>query len=240
MKLMFVRGVVWLALWLSGTAAWAARPMNTDDANVVDPGSCQLESWVKNSGLGTERWALPGCNFFGDTEITLGGSTQSSKADGSSNWTLVQFKKRWIKLEPGRWGISTSIGHVDGRGPTQSLPANSLLYPVRDGYLNVPMTYLSKEGWLIHLNAGWIQHHLDRTNRPTWGIGGEWPLNARSYLIAETYGEAGTRTKYQMGLRTWIKPQKFQIDTTFGQPIGMGGDQRWFSIGIRWLGDPLF
>jgi hypothetical protein len=65
-------------------------------------------------------------------------------------------------------------------------------------------------------------------------------LNARSYLIAETYGEAGTRTKYQMGLRTWIKPQKFQIDTTFGQPIGMGGDQRWFSIGIRWLGDPLF
>ncbi len=231
---------LWLAAWLMGPAAWAARPMNTDDANVVDPHSCQLESWVKNSGLGIERWALPGCNFFADTEITLGGSSQSAKHDGASDWTLIQFKKRWVKLEPGHWGVSTSIGHVDGRGTTQQLPVNSLLYPVRDGYLNVPMTFWSKDGWLLHLNVGWIQHHLDRTNRPTWGVGGEWPLNARSYLIAETYGESGTRTKYQIGLRTWIKPQKFQVDTTFGQPIGIGGDQRWISIGIRWLGDPLF
>mgnify|MGYP003331945067 FL=1 len=214
--------------------------MNTDDANVVDPGSCQLESWVKNSGLGTERWALPGCNFFGDVEITLGGSSQGSKADGSSDWTLIQFKKRWVKLQPGHWGLSTSVGHVDGRGPNHGLPSNSLLYPVRDGYVNVPMSYLSHSGWILHLNAGWIQHHLDQKDRPTWGIGGELPISARSYLIAETYGEAATRARYQIGLRTWIKPQKFQIDTTFGQPYGTGGPQRWISIGIRWLGDPLF
>ena len=182
--------------------------MNTDDANVVDPGSCQLESWVKNSGLGTERWALPGCNFFGDVEITLGGSSQGSKADGSSDWTLIQFKKRWVKLQPGHWGLSTSVGHVDGRGPNHGLPSNSLLYPVRDGYVNVPMSYLSHSGWVVHLNAGWIQHQLDQKDRPTWGIGGELPISARSYLIAETYGEAATRARYQIGLRTWIKPQK--------------------------------
>ena len=27
-------------------AVQAARPMNTDDANVVDPKGCQLETWV--------------------------------------------------------------------------------------------------------------------------------------------------------------------------------------------------
>ena len=229
-----------LSALLFPALTWAARPMITDDANVVDPGSCQLESWVKHSGLGTERWALPGCNFFGDIEITLGGSSQSARDDPSSEWTVLQFKKRWIKLEPGQWGISTSIGHVDARPRYTGLPVNSTLFPVRDGYLNVPMTYLSPKGWVVHVNVGWIQHHLDQKDRPTWGLGGEWPINQRSYLIAETFGESGTRTKYQMGFRTWIKPQKLQVDTTMGQPIGIGGDQRWISIGIRWLGDPLF
>lgn len=232
---------LWAALLVLYTpVSWAARPMNTDDANVVDPGSCQLESWVKSSGLGVERWALPGCNFFSDIEITLGGSSQGSKADGPSDWTVIQFKKRWVKLQPGHWGLSTSVGHVDGRGPNRGLPSNSLLYPVRDGYVNVPMSYLSHSGWVVHLNAGWIQHQLDQKDRPTWGVGGELPISARSYLIAETYGEAATRARYQIGLRTWIKPQKFQVDTTIGQPYGMGGAQRWVSIGIRWLGDPLF
>ncbi|MDI9331527.1 MAG: hypothetical protein QM527_09495 [Alphaproteobacteria bacterium] len=234
----FRLGLVGLAL-VQGMA-WAARPMVTDDANVVDPGSCQLESWVKHSGLGTERWALPGCNFFFDTEVSLGSSRQGSTLDGSSEWVVFQVKKRWIKLEPGRWGVSTTIGHVDGRARAPSLPANSLLYPVRDGYVNVPLTYLSHQGWIVHVNAGFIQHQFEHKNRPTWGLGGEWPWSARSYLIAEAYGESGTRSKVQVGLRTWIKPQKLQLDTTIGQPFGIGGDQRWISMGIRWLGDPLF
>jgi hypothetical protein len=47
----------WLApsllLWMAvaSSSAFAARPLNTDDANVVDPQSCQDESWVKKSKL---------------------------------------------------------------------------------------------------------------------------------------------------------------------------------------------
>ncbi len=234
----FALGVCLSLVW--PLLGWAARPMVTDDAQVVDPGSCQLESWVKHSGLGTEFWALPGCNLGADTEITLGGSAQSAYNDPQSEWTVLQFKKRWVKLEPGRWGLATSIGHVDARAKPGGLPVNSSLFPVRDGYLNVPMTYLSFKGWLLHLNLGWIQHHADAKNRPTWGIGGELPVSQRTYLMAETFAESGTRSKVQIGLRSWIKPQKLQLDTTLGQPVGIGGDQRWISIGLRWLGDPLF
>jgi hypothetical protein len=39
--------------------AEAARPMLTDDARIVDPKSCQLESWVRDSKHVTEYWALP-------------------------------------------------------------------------------------------------------------------------------------------------------------------------------------
>ena len=34
--------------------AEAARPMLTDDARIVDPKSCQLESWVRDSKHVTE------------------------------------------------------------------------------------------------------------------------------------------------------------------------------------------
>ena len=43
--------------------AWAARPMITDDARIVDEHACQLESWWRKQGEHSELWALPGCNI---------------------------------------------------------------------------------------------------------------------------------------------------------------------------------
>ena len=57
-----------------GGTAFAARPMMTDDARIVDPQSCQLESWTKVYERHNEFWALPACNPFGFFELTVGGS----------------------------------------------------------------------------------------------------------------------------------------------------------------------
>lgn len=72
-----LRTLLWFNLVLAPAMAFAARPLNTDDANVVDPKSCQDESWGKKSKLSIERWTVPGCNFFGDTEISVGANFQS-------------------------------------------------------------------------------------------------------------------------------------------------------------------
>ena len=56
--------------------AHAARPMLTDDARIVDPKACQLESWVRDSKHTTEYWALPACNVGENTEITIGGGLE--------------------------------------------------------------------------------------------------------------------------------------------------------------------
>ena len=60
--------------------AEAARPMLTDDARIVDPKSCQLESWVRDSKHVTEYWALPACNVGENLEVTIGGSLESENA----------------------------------------------------------------------------------------------------------------------------------------------------------------
>lgn len=223
-------------------AAHAARPMVTDDANIVDPQSCQLESWVKTSQVSLERWAVPGCNFAWDTEISVGGNAQNAKVEGDSQFWLFQAKKRWKKLEPNSWGLSTTLGRVSERpGRSQQLNSESLApSSAQDTYLNVPITWALASDRFVHLNLGWIHHERLRVSHPTWGLGGEYGLTPRIYAIGEVFGESGAQSKTQMGLRYWVSPQKLQLDTTYGQPLRGGKEERWISIGLRWLSDPLW
>ena len=223
-------------------AAHAARPMVTDDANIVDPLSCQLESWVKTSQVSLERWAVPGCNFAWDTEISVGGNAQNAKVEGDSQFWLFQAKKRWKKLEPNSWGLSTTLGRVSERpGRSQQLNSESLApSSAQDTYLNVPITWALASDRFVHLNLGWIHHERLRVSHPTWGLGGEYGLTPRTFAIGEVFGESGAQSKTQMGLRYWVSPQKLQLDTTYGQPVRGGKEERWISIGLRWLSDPLW
>jgi hypothetical protein len=56
---------------------------------------------VRKSSSSIERWAVPGCNFFGDTEISVGANFQSDTNLPASQYHLIQAKKRWRVLEPG-------------------------------------------------------------------------------------------------------------------------------------------
>ena len=230
------------ALMGACAVAHAARPMITDDANIVDPQSCQLESWVKTSQASLERWAVPGCNFAWDTEISVGGNAQNAKVEGDSQFWLFQAKKRWKKLEPNSWGLSTTLGRVSERpGRSQQLSSESLApSSAQDTYLNVPITWALASDRFVHLNLGWIHHERLRVSHPTWGLGGEYGLTPRTFAIGEVFGESGAQSKTQMGLRYWVSPQKLQLDTTYGQPVRGGKEERWISIGLRWLSDPLW
>lgn len=61
------RGGAALLLLLAPLPALGARPFNTDDARVVDPGGFQIESYVKDQRRTdeTEFWFLPAANFGG-------------------------------------------------------------------------------------------------------------------------------------------------------------------------------
>ncbi len=219
---------------LSSGAVQAARPMNTDDANVVDPKSCQDESWFKKSRTSIERWSVPGCNFFADTEVSLGTNLQTDSGLQSNRLYLLQAKKRWRVLESGDWGMSSTLGLVRS---SQTGPAPA---QVHDTYLNVPVTWSLGQDRFAHLNIGWIKHKDQGQGAMTWGLGGEHPLHRRIIAIAETYGEQMQGTKYQLGLRFWVMPQRVQVDTTVGNAVGGSSSQRWLSIGLRLLTPPLY
>ena len=213
---------------------YAARPMSTDDANIVDEKSCQLEAWGKTTRTSLERWAIPGCNLGGELEWSVGGNAQTEHALGKTQFWVAQAKKRWVPVGESSVGISTTLGTMVTR------PAFGDKAQDKDYYLNIPVTVPLGHDRFVHINAGWVKHQNLDVSRATWGVGGELPLSAKVIAIAETFGEQDTgRPRYQVGLRMWVVPQRVQIDTTYGNQLGQPEHLRWFTVGVRLL-SPAF
>ena len=222
-----------MALSLFARTANAARPLITDDARVVDAKSCQVESWVRkeNGDQGrTELWALPGCNFGADIEVTLGGGRL--RQDGLTASDLVAQAKGLLKpLEANGWGAAATVGVVQHRPLGRDAST-------RDVYVNVPLSFsFADDQFVLHTNTGWLHEGASKRHIATWGVGTETQLSERVGLVVEAFGQVSRDSFYQLGLRFWIVPNRVQIDTTYGNRIGPshGNQARWFSIGLRLL-----
>ena len=99
--------------------AEAARPMLTDDARIVDPKSCQLESWVRDSKHVTEYWALPACNVGENLEVTIGGSLEGQGGHSSFANELYQMKSIIQPIAANQTGFSIVLGN--GRDPKRAM-----------------------------------------------------------------------------------------------------------------------
>ncbi len=208
--------------------------MITDDARIVDPKSCQLESWAQSfRGNATEYWALPGCNPLGWFELTIGGAHRS-EPNREGDWrTLVQFKTLFKELEPNGWGWGISLGNLNIH-PYQYRNSNEV-------FVNVPISAsFADDAVLIHLNLG-AAHTRDISGLHfTWGLGTEIKMSERVLIIAETFGRSAESASGQLGIRFWVVPDRVQIDTTIGTRFsGSISEDRWFSVGLRLLSPPF-
>lgn len=209
------------------TVAHAARPMNTDDARIVDPKACQLESWVKHPKGHTEFWAQPACNFTGNLELTVGGALnrEDSRTRGSAQ--MLQGKTLFKNLESNGWGWGLAAGM--SRDPRREAGGG------HDMYAYVPVSWsLADDKVVLHTNLGWLREQGTRSHHLTWGLGSETQLQERTWLIAETYGQGSGKPFMQVGVRYWLVPDRVQVDATYGNRMGEGR-QRWFSLGLRLL-----
>jgi hypothetical protein len=214
-------------------AAQAARPLITDDARIVDPKSCQVESWVRRDFGYTEYWALPGCNPMGNLEITVGGARMTEDRRNRMTDLVVQGKTLVKPFEEGGWGVGLAFGAVH----KARIEGTS---PFGDPYGYIPFTTsLPGTDALLHLNVGGARHQGDHRTVTTWGAALEKPVNERVSAIAEVFSENRDKASYQVGARFWIVKDRVQVDSTYGNRGSGSREDRWFSIGLRLL-SPAF
>jgi hypothetical protein len=233
-KLTVIACATAVCLSFASPAVYAARPMITDDARITDAKSCQLETWVQDGRNSTEYWAQPACNFTGNIELTLGAAR--TRADGKTRTTDVLFQGKTLfkTLEPNGWSWGLVVGNA--RHPNIHTDHSML----GNFYAYVPASFSFRDDrFVLHTNLGWLREKEPRQNRMMWGIGSETQLAGRTWLIAEAFGQDRGRPHYQAGFRYWLKPDRIQIDATYGNQFGSNTEERWFSIGLRLL-SPAF
>ncbi|MEM5427916.1 hypothetical protein [Cupriavidus oxalaticus] len=229
----FVRLAAVALLAAACRPALAARPLITDDARIVDPKSCQLESWMQVQSSGNEFWALPGCNPTGNLELTLGGSLQ--RVDGGTDFTNVQFQGKTLlrPLETGGYGVAFTAGVIHHPTAEQRKLFGNV-------YVNLPVSFsFAEDRFLAHLNVGANRDTEAGQTRMTWGVGTETQVHPRVAIVAETFGENRGKPSFQAGLRFWVVRDRMQVDTTYGNVFGGGTGERFFTIGLRLL-SPAF
>jgi len=212
--------------------SYAARPMLTDDARIVDAKSCQLESWIRDSRHITEYWALPACNVSENLEVTIGGSLEGESGHSSFANELYQMKSIIQPIAINQTGYSIVLGN--GRDPKRTM--NKV---IQDWYLNVPISYPYNDRLVIHTNLG-VTHLTDeKTEKMNWGLSSEYNYNEHIDLISEIFNQSSNSTYFQFGLRYWLIKNRAQIDTTYMNSFNHIGEDQSFSIGLRLLSLPF-
>lgn len=245
---------------------FAVRPMNTDDARVVAQKSCQIESWSKFSefGKGAEFWALPACNLFFDTEITIGAnmlwqdsldSAESRRKDGMQ----FSLKKVFMDLDTEGFSYGVALGHLRTKN---FLRDSNALY----GYALISKAWLENRLFL-HTNLGAKFLRLDSASFAdtsvfansqqksaqlyNLGVGMEYDANEYLWFMGEVFyedyigraqGLARTPMLYQLGVRIWLARDRLQIDCTYGNDFytPFNRNNAFVSVGVRILSEELF
>ncbi len=202
-------------------AAYAGRPMVTDDATIADPGNCQLEVWTQRPQDQTEDWAMPACRV-GGWELGVGAGRIGPDGAAAYRSHMLQAKTILRPLEKNGWGLGLTIANQyrPGHGLSGDL---AVLAPLSLSLLD--------DRVLVHLNAGWSRPQATRGGA-LWAVGTEWAAAGPLTLTLEAYGAQHAHRHAQAGLRLDVVPDRLALDVGIGRRLGRGGPERYATLGL--------
>jgi hypothetical protein len=226
----FARALLAVALAASAVTAYAGRPLDTEDAEIIEEGRCQLESWTFQSDSTKRYWLVPACNPFGNLELQLGLAREHPDGAPRHDDYALQAKRLLKPLEENGWGIGLvgSAGRFGG-GDERTWAYSALAAVSRS----------PAEGRVrLHGNAGAVYVYRTRHLGGLWALAGELDVTERVTLVGEVLGVAGEGRLGQLGARLWIVPDRVQIDGTIGRTDVSGRTESFFTLGI-YLATPV-
>ena len=203
--------------------------MVVDDARILDPGGCQIETYYKRQRSFTESefGFLPACNPWGNAELSLGGTWLKSALPGDSRVGAAQAKGVLKPLEPNGAGFGVLAGIARAapfNAPRATNPYGSLIASIS----------LLDDKVVAHGNLGLARDRQANLTRGTWGAAAEVPLDDRFMGIVETYGQRGEKPTLHGGVRITLVPNRLQADASLGLQHA-SPERRFNTVGLRFL-----
>lgn len=207
-------------------AAQAARPLNTDDTGVLDPGRCEAETVIsrdKADGATVRGQSLQlGCGTGGRAQVAL--AVDQAREDGLRVRGAGASGK--VALLPGddaSWAVSGAALWVsaDGQGYRHATTALTLLH-----------TRTLGERFILHANLGHARDALERKAATTWGVAIEHAGWGPWALMGELTGDDLAAPSWNVGLRWTAVPDRWVLDIAYGQQL-VGGRPKALSMGLK-------
>ncbi len=214
----------------ASTAARAAGgAYQVDTAEVSEPGSCKVESWVSSaSNRDLIASVAPSCVVNLGRPVEL--SAQFSRTRADDEWGTAanpKFKTNLVPSAIGSWGFAlTAIASYD------LLTKENTAFSV-----TVPATLRVSNVVRVNLNAGWQRDRTTSHDYFTYGAGFDWrtPDNVWT-LTGEVFGMVGAaddtrgpvEPRFQLGIR--YRPiDIFNIDVIYGRNLA-GERADWITL----------
>lgn len=207
-------------------AAFAGAPLVTDDADVIEAGSCQFETWVSSVRGGHDYWAVPACNAFANVELSLGVGGVNPPDLPSSQQFVLQAKTVFAGEED-VWSFGAVAGIAHDNGPTAD-GASSRAY-----YAKALFTWFPRESLELDLNLG-ASNDFGAGTILAAGAALQYEFASNTVAFGEVFRDEKGPGKYQLGLRYAIVPERFEVYASYGNKLGSTtGDSWWAVAGIR-------
>lgn len=189
-----------------------------DDAAMLDPGQCHVETWFDHEAGGGRRLlhAGPACRVAA-VELGLGFDRVHF---ASRTATVASAQVKWARALSDRWSAGAVLG-LAAQDESPHYLGSSLV---------VPVTWQPTETLLAHFNVGRDFWHR-RADTGRAGLALEWaPLAAWSF-VAERFREGGADV-WRAGAR-WTLTPSTNVDLSRAYGIG-GNTPGWWTLGLTW------
>lgn len=215
-----------LCLATCAQSAFAGAPLVTDDASVIEAGSCQFETWINIARGGHDYWAVPACNAFANVELSLGVGGVNP-ADLPSSQQFVLQGKTVFAGEEDVW----SVGAVAGIGYDNGQAAEGA--SSRGYYAKALFTWFPRKLLELDLNLG-ASNDFGAGTILAAGAALQYEFLPNAVAFGEIFRNEKGPGKYQLGLRYTIVPERFEAYASYGNKLGGStGDSWWAVAGIR-------
>lgn len=204
------------------TAAHAAHAAGghhaVDDASILEPGQCQLETWADRTTDGARSSAHvgPGCRV-GPVELSL----NLDRVRSADTTTVAGPQVKWATpvSDSLSVGLAASAA-LQERAPRQASRTLLLLG-----------TWQPSDSWLVHANAGrdFRPGGLSSTHA---GAAIEWQATPRWSFVAERFREGGG--DYGRTGARWSLNDAVNVDISRASGW-RGGSPAWWTVGVSWV-----
>jgi hypothetical protein len=212
--------------------AQAGRPLQTDDAGVLDRGACEVEGAtgsLKVSGVSARDSSLQlSCGIGASTQLALAASHAS--ADGASaNGIEINGKTGLWKGKPVKddEAAALALGYA-----VASVKADGDSWQHAASELNLIYSRPLAGALTLHANLGHSQDAIAHRSTTTWGLALEHAGFGAWAPMAEVFGDDRDAAWWNLGLRFTAVADKFFVDASYGRQMTSGAPTLW-TLGFK-------